>query len=191
MKRLFLLSFVLVVLFSAVSFAALPTRTFTHMTVHVPSGWTATETSSGYTLLLEDSTRNYAVMFALIQKGNDSLYDLATEYYYEYGDGNGLEGGGGTFYSFYSDTYNPDGSSWVLLDDHDTRSIVPSGYCLIQSVTKNLLTESTSTQATWRNIRNSLAININGGGGGGGGGGCNAGFGILSLFVIGFAFKKK
>ena len=177
MKRSFLISFALVVLLSTASFA----RTFTHMSMNVPDGWTAEETRDGMSVILDGPSSSYVIIYALTEKGNDTLKDVAEEYC-DYYSGSGLKRDSiGGFYSFSTEHWGT--PAVAMVHDSSTRSAVPSGYCLLQVVS-----DATSYD-TWEYINGSLSIHMSGGGGGGGG--CNAGFGILSLLVIGFAFRKK
>ncbi len=148
------------------------------MSVDVPSEYEATETSSGLSVQIQGSEdylgygyEDYLAIFELIERGDDSLEDIANEYFNkDYGDNfsHNLSYG---FYSYTTDNYGP--LSLVTVDDNSTNpKFRPDTVCLQSGVQDSLSFHKSSN-------------------GGGSSGVCNAGFGILSLLVLGLALRKK
>ena len=110
------------------------------MSVDVPSEYEATETSSGLSVQIQGSEdylgygyEDYLAIFELIERGDDSLEDIANEYFNkDYGDNfsHNLSYG---FYSYTTDNYGP--LSLVTVDDNSTNpKFRPDTVCLQSGV---------------------------------------------------------
>ena len=126
MKRSFVLSLataLAVMLSAGIVFA----QTFTNISFNVPSGWTATEDSSGVVTVTNDSNSSESIMLQLGSMGTSTLQQIANAYYSRFsGTSSPTQGEGGNYY-FSSQT--SDGvRMFHEFYDHAYNSEIPEGY---------------------------------------------------------------
>ena len=128
------------------------TRTFSRMTITVPSGWTASETDSGTVSVRNNN--NELLMFAIGSLGSSNIQQIAENYYNSLtGTKTYPEKANGGYYCFTVTNSNNVQFS-VFVDDNSTYSRIPSGYYCVQ-----MLTTYDTTWDAFNTIWPSIAFN--------------------------------
>ncbi len=130
------------------------TRTFSRMTITVPSGWTASETDSGNVALKNGNSK--LIMLSVGSMGSRTLAQVAQIYH------DGLSGEKGNL-NLHDDGYysfvltNSNGVNYIIYVDDNSSSggKVPSGYYCLQLVTNNETSRS-ALASVW----SSIAFNV-------------------------------
>ena len=179
MKRVLMFALALVIVSASLTNA----QDFSNLIVDVPSGWIATESDNGGTVLLQDSSDSSVfIMFVIRETEGRSLYDNAYSWY-EADDTSNFESDSHGGYSFlWTDS---DGViSDVFVDDNSTNPNIESGYYWVATVSEYV------DDATWDSVYAS-AYSPGSAGGDEESSGCNSGFGVLTLCVLGLVLKKR